>query len=135
MDQYQEYCLRTACAHQNVLHRFFRVEPTHRHDAVIDEYIENTSLDDLVDIRETDAYIAYVQMVGTCTNFEENGYEILSKEYKKELKYAAGNLMRIQLRQMIDESVRTFTNFFTGFKTFAQLKNKVPQVRPLRSNN
>ena len=58
-------------------------------------------------------------MVGSYTNYEENGYEILSKEYKRELKYAAGNLMRIQLRQMVDESVRTFTNFFTGFKTFA----------------
>ena len=40
MDMYQEYCLRTACAHQNVLHRYFRVEMTHRHDAVIDDYQE-----------------------------------------------------------------------------------------------
>ena len=86
---------------------------------MIDEYLENTTLDELVDIRETDAYIAFEQMVGSYTNYEENGYEILSKEYKRELKYAAGNLMRIQLRQMVDESVRTFTNFFTGFKTFA----------------
>lgn len=91
---------------------------THRHDAVIDDYIESATLDDLVDIRESDAYIAFVQMVGGFTNYEENGYDILSKEYKRELKYAAGNLMRIQLRQMVDESVRTFTNFFKGFKTF-----------------
>ena len=52
-------------------------------------------MDDLVDIRECDAYIAFVSMVGGFTNYEENGYEILSKEYKRELKYAAGNIMRI----------------------------------------
>ena len=60
MDAYQQYCLRTACAHQNVLHRFFRVEPTHRHDAVVDDYLESVTLEDLVDIRESDAYIAFV---------------------------------------------------------------------------
>ena len=98
MDMYQEYCLRTACTHQNVLHRFFRVEPCFRHDAVVDDYLESTTLEELVDIRECDAYIAFVSMVGGFTNYEENGYDILSKEYKRELKYAAGNLMRIQLR-------------------------------------
>ena len=82
-------------------------------------------MDDLVDIRESDSYVAFVQMMGDCTNYEENGYEILSREYKRELKYAAGNLMRIQLRKLVDESVRTFTNFFKGFKTFEQLKTKV----------
>ena len=52
-------------------------------------------------------------MVGGFTNYEENGYDILSKEYKRELKYASGNLMRIQLRQMVDESISTFVNNFT----------------------
>ena len=95
MDTYQQYCLRTASVHQNVLHRFFRVEPSSQHDAVVDDYCEGTTLEDLVDIRESDAYIAFVSMVGGFTNYEENGYDILSKEYKRELKYAAGNLMRI----------------------------------------
>ena len=98
MDMYQEYCLRTACAHQNVMHRLLRVEQSFHHDAVIDDYLEETTLDDLIDIRESDAYIAFVSMVGGFTNYEENGYDILSKEYKRELKYAAGNLMKIQLR-------------------------------------
>ena len=60
--------------------------------------MENTQLADLVDVRESDAYMAFVSMVGGFTNYEENGYGILSKEYKRELKYAAGNLMAIQLR-------------------------------------
>ena len=92
---------------------------------MIDDFLEGITLDDLVDIRESDSYVAFVQMMGDCTNYEENGYEILSREYKRELKYAAGNLMRIQLRKLVDESVRTFTNFFKGFKTFEQLKTKV----------
>lgn len=33
-------------------------------------------------------------MIGGYINFEENGYDILAKEYKRELKYAAGNLMK-----------------------------------------
>jgi len=33
---------------------------------------------------------------------------------------------------MIDDSVITFTNFFKGFKTFAQLKQKMPNFVPLR---
>ena len=71
-------------------------------------------------------------MVGGFTNYEENGYDILSKEYKRELKYASGNLMRIQLRQMVDESISTFVNFIKGFKTFAKLKKEVPSMKPLR---
>ena len=62
---------------------------------MIDDFLESTTLHDLVDIRESDAYVAFVHMMGDYTNYEENGYEILSKEYKRELKYAAGNLMRI----------------------------------------
>lgn len=75
--------------------KLFRVAPGFRHDAVIDDYCEDTSLDNLVDIRESDAYIAFVSMVGGFTNYEENGYDVLSKEYKRELKYAAGNLMKV----------------------------------------
>lgn len=68
----------------------------------VEEFDENVALEDLVDIREIPSYIAFVSMVGGYTNYEENGYDILAKTYKKELKYAAGNLMKIQLRQMID---------------------------------
>ena len=52
-------------------------------------------IEDLVDVRENSAYIAFVSMIGGYINFEENGYEILAKEYKRELKYAAGNLMKL----------------------------------------
>jgi len=77
----------------------------------------------LIDIRDNSAYIAFVSMIGGYINFDENGYEGLAKEYKRELKYAAGNLIGLQLREIIDQSVQTFSNFFSGFKSFAQLKS------------
>lgn len=63
--------------------------------AVIDNLLDSTEVKDLVDIRESPAYMSFVSIIGTYINFDENGYEGLAKEYKRELKYAAGNLMRI----------------------------------------
>lgn len=70
-------------------------------------------------------------MIGGYINFEENGYDILAKEYKRELKYSSGNLMKLQLREMVDKSVETLLNFFKGFITFDKLK-KVIGNKPLR---
>ena len=70
-------------------------------------------------------------MIGGYINFEENGYEILAKEYKRELKYAAGNLMKLQLRELVDKSVATLSNFFKGFLTYEKLKKAV-QEKTLR---
>lgn len=75
-----------------------------------------------MDIRENSAYLAFVELIKGYVNFEENGYEILSKQYKREIKYAAGNLMKLQLRSVIDKAVDTIKNFFTGFLTFEHLK-------------
>ena len=124
MDAYQQYCMRTASVLKNVQIKNFRLEPNFKLDSVIQDFEASIGLDDLVDIRECPSYIAFVSMIGGFTNFEDNGYQILNKTYKKELKYASGNLMQIQLRQMVDDSVKTLTNFFKGFKTFEQLKKK-----------
>lgn len=83
----------------------------------------------MIDIRENSAYIAFVSMIGGYINFEENGYDILAKEYKRELKYAAGNLMRVQLREMVDKSVDGLLNFFKGFISLDKI---MKQSQPLR---
>jgi hypothetical protein len=60
------------------------------------EFQENTTIDKLADIRDNLAYIEFIRRLGGPTiNYEENGYDTLSKEFKRELKYAAGNLMAI----------------------------------------
>lgn len=48
-----------------------------------------------MDIWENSAYIAFVALIGGYINYDEDGYQILAKEYWRELKYAAGNLMKI----------------------------------------
>mmetsp|Transcript_43574 Transcript_43574/g.42063 ORF Transcript_43574/g.42063 Transcript_43574/m.42063 type:complete len:126 (+) Transcript_43574:293-670(+) len=99
--------------------------------AIPEESQWDEELENLVDIRENSAYIAFVSMIGGYVNFEENGYDILAKEYKRELKYSSGNLMKIQLREMIDRSVESLVNYFKGFITMDKLK-KVIGMKPLR---
>lgn len=100
----------------------FRTEDEQRLGAVIHDLMDSTELKDLYDVRQSPAYISFVQIIGSFINLEENGYEGLAKEYKRELKYAAGNLMSLHLREMVQNSVETFCNFFDGFKTYEELR-------------
>lgn len=86
--------MRTASVHTNVNLNYFLMGEGYETDSIPDDYFAEKELEDLVDIRENSAYIAFVSMIGGYINFEENGYDILAKEYKRELKYAAGNLMK-----------------------------------------
>jgi hypothetical protein len=36
-------------------------------------------------------------MIGGISSLEDDGYRILSKEYKREIKYSSGNLMQLHL--------------------------------------
>jgi hypothetical protein len=78
---------------------------------------EASDLKDMKDIREGTAYRAFVKSIKGITNINENGYEILSKTYKQEIKYTAGNLMQLHLRGLVDQSIETFLNFFKGIPT------------------
>jgi hypothetical protein len=57
-------------------------------------------------------------MIGGKINLQVNGYEFLEKQYKRELKYGAGNLLKTQIREIVDQSVSEFVNFFRAFPTF-----------------
>lgn len=82
---------------------------------MLDNLYNDLDLDDLIDIRENSAYIAFVQLIGGYINYDEDGYEILAKEYKRELKYSGGNLMALQLREVVDKSVKEIEQFFESF--------------------
>ena len=84
-------------------------------DSIPTHLFNDIELEELVDIRENSAYVAFVQLIGGYINYEEEGYEILAKEYKREIKYAAGNLIKIQLRELVDKSFKEYVNFFTSF--------------------
>lgn len=83
--------------------------------SIIEDLQNDLDFEQLVDIRENSAYVAFVQLIGGYINFEEDGYEILAKEYKRELKYSGGNLMVLQLREIVDKSIAEITKFFEGF--------------------
>lgn len=92
-------------------------------DAMLTYLNNDLEMDELVDIRENSAYVAFVQLIGGYINYEEDGYEILAKEYKRELKYAGGNLMVLQLREIIDRSIKEVTDFFTSFPRFEEFED------------
>ena len=85
--------MRTALVHNLPELGKYEVEQGFSINDIIENYMDYTEIDDLIDIRENSAYIAFVSMIGGYINFEENGYEILAKEYKREIKYSAGNFM------------------------------------------
>ena len=86
--------------------------------SMLEDLYNDIEMDELIDIRENSAYIAFVQLIGGYINYEEDGYEILAKEYKRELKYAGGNLMELQLREIINRSVQEIVDFFETFPSF-----------------
>ena len=100
--------------------------------SMLEELYNDAQLDELVDIRENSAYIAFVQLIGGYINYEEDGYEILSKEYKRELKYAGGNLLEIQLREIINRSIDEFIKFFESFPSFEAFEERLEEDANLK---
>jgi hypothetical protein len=92
---------------------------------------ETDTLEELRDLRENVPYQKFVKKLGLNLNLGQNGYENLKKEYKTELKYAAGNLMHLQLRSVINRSIKVFVSFFKGFKTYGQLQ-QLGQIKKMR---
>lgn len=92
-------------------------------NSMLEDLLNTLSMDDLVDIRENSAYVSFVQLIGGYINYEEDGYEILAREYKRELMYSGGNLIEIQLREMIDRSIAEVVNFFEAFPSFDTFEN------------
>lgn len=115
----QAYYMRAAAVHSNVhLHYFLNEKGLECTDVpAMADLNEEAALRDLADIRDCTAYRAFQGLIGGQLELKENGYEALSKEQRRELKFAAGNLMQYQLREIVDRSVKTLRNFFKGFLT------------------
>jgi len=138
MTPLQAYYMRAAAVHQNVhLHYYLDEEGLESTDAPAPaDGCEDVRLRDLADIRDCSAYRAFVSLGGGQVDLNEDGYKSLAKEDRQELKFVGGNLMGLQLREVVDRSVRKLRNFFGGFLTLDQLKDAVGgqplrRVRPL----
>ena len=134
----QAYYFRTASVHQNVhLSHFLNAAGQESTDSISEGDLHaELGLKELPDIRDTPAHRAYLRTIGRDLDLRLNGYKELDKEQRRELQYAAGNLMELQLRELVDRSVRTLRNFFAGFLTLEQLKaaaggKPLRLVRPL----
>lgn len=101
--------------------------------SVVEDLQNDLDFDELVDIRENSAYVAFVQLIGGYINYDEDGYEILAKEYKRELKYAGGNLMQLQLREIVDKSVKDMADFFDSFPSFDTFQQSFDEVEDAKN--
>lgn len=92
-----QYNLFTSHVHQNVHVSDLFYDKDFSLDALplsADALNENLCLEDLLDIRQTPAYLRFVKSLGQNVNLSANGYEHLDKQYKRELKFSAGNLIQ-----------------------------------------
>ena len=83
-----------------------------------DDLHETCPIDELVDVRESVAYQSFAKRFNMQVDYQTNGYDRLFKEYKRELKFGAGNLMKLQMRDIVDRSVKSLVDYFSGFQTF-----------------
>lgn len=89
----------------------------------------------MLDIRTTIAYQKFIKAIGGApTDMDVNGYDILAKEYKREIKYTFGNLMQLQMRDFIDRSLQSLLDFFESIPNLSELTDLLNGV-PLRSFN
>lgn len=96
MTPLQAYYMRAAAVHQNVhLHYFLNEEGQECTDVMsASDWQEDVGLRQLPDIRDCSAYRSYIGIIGGDLDLSTNGYEELSKEQRRELKFAAGNMMQ-----------------------------------------
>ena len=138
MSKLQQYYMRSASVHRNVPLRIFENEKGMESTEILDQskLYHNITEKELFDIRDSPAYHAYVALIsGGDVNYNKNGYKALAKPYRQEIKFVAGNLMEVQLREIITKSVQTLGNFIKGFLTLEELKavtgKPIRKIRPL----
>jgi len=111
------------------------------HGSIIDmeakEFLNIVEKEELEDIRESAAYKNYVKFLHGTINFDDDNYKSLTKEYRTELKYSAGNLMHLQMRAIIEQTLELVNKYFKRFETAEIIKlNTAPlnKVRKLRTD-
>lgn len=101
-----------------------RLGPEYAASATIDEVWSSLVLEkeELEDIRSSEAYQSYARRLKGNVDYEEDGYKLLSKEFRSELKYGAGNLMRLQMREIIERALELVKKYFKPFDTARVVK-------------
>ena len=121
--------VQTRCKTDKIL------EDEYSPSALIEDVIDVVEKEELLDIRESQAYINYVRFLKGTVNYNDDGYKALTKEYRTELKYCAGNLMCMQMRMVIERSIELIFKYFKRFETTVPIQidtDPLQRVRKLR---
>lgn len=115
--------------------------PEYAYSSIIDmnakEFLNIVQKEELEDIRESAAYQNYVRFLHGTVNFDDDGYKLLTKEYRTELKYSAGNLMHLQMRAAIEQTLQLVTKYFKRFESAKAIgldTKPLGRVRRLRTD-
>jgi len=83
----------------------------------LDDFWTNVTFDDFVDIRINPAYYAYIHILKkNKLDLSVNEYEILPVEEKLKINQAVTTYVTVFFREIVDKSIKDFTNFFFSFK-------------------
>ena len=91
--------------------------------------------EELEDIRNTDAYQKYIKLFEANIDYKEDSYKSLSKEFRSELKYAAGNLMRLQMREVIERTLELTSKYFKPFDTTKLIELDITSLKQIKKKS
>ena len=82
---------------------------------------------DLIDIRDSSAYRFHAMYNGETICFDDNGYKLLNKEVRKNLRTSVGILLGLQLRQKVEESLKKMEDMFLNIKRIGDFEKEIPK--------
>ena len=91
-------------------------------DEGFDFFSDITEIDQLLDIREGPAYRIYSILSDIKVNLADNGYKLLEKDQKKNLRMSVALLVSLLLRRMVEKTVSEVENFFLSIPLYASIK-------------
>ena len=85
---------------------------------------------DLIDIRDSSAYRFHAMYNGETICFDDNGYKLLNKEVRKNLRISVGILLGLQLRSKVEESLKQMEDMILNIKRITDFeKEQKPTTR------
>jgi len=92
------------------------------------DFWTNVTFDDFLDIRINPAYYAYnIILKKNKLDLSINEYDILSVEEKLKLNQSVTTYVTVFFREIVDKSIKDFSNFFFGFKYVDDIIKEIPQ--------
>lgn len=93
----------------------------------LDDFWTNLTFDDFIDIRINPAYYAYIHILKkNKLDLSINEYDILPVEEKLKINQSVTTYVTVFFREIVDKSIKDFTNYFFSFKYVDDLIKETP---------